>query len=272
VEDIIAVQGWGVEIWHGFTTDSNEHNSAQAVNETVFRTHLAELASDYEQSIWVAPQGKVARYYLEQQESTIENLLVTDSVIILRLAFGGDKTIFNEPLTFITIIPEHWLSERLIVMQDGTPIDYAVDAYTIEPIGGIIVSGDISPDATGSYYKLPSQYNGQPAYKAQGKNYYIWSTGSQYFLSDGLGNEGYNCWFSGDGTSPIGTYYVEDANATGTPIAIAVPNNEPCLLYDVLPGGGVINIVSVPMAGDINADGDADLVDFASRFGSHQLE
>lgn len=122
-------------------------------------------------------------------------------------------------------------------MQDGTSIDYTTDTYTIDPIGDIVVSGDISPDATGTYHKLPGTYNSEPVYKAQDKDYYIWSTGSQYFLSAGFGNTMYDYWSSGGGTSPIGTYYVEDANATGTPIAVAVPYNEPCLLYDVIPGG-----------------------------------
>jgi hypothetical protein len=194
VEDVISVEGWGVEMWHDLTAKTSDLSSGQAVNEIVFRTHLAELASDYEQSVWVAPQGKVARYYLEHQETTPETLLVTDHVIILNLTFEGDKAIFNEPLTLITIIPEHWLSERIIVMQDGISVDYTTDTYTIDPVSDI---------------------------------------------------------------------------------------NEPYLLYDAVPEGGVINIVSMPMAGDINADGDADMVELVSlaspspiteEQGSHLLE
>jgi len=279
-EEVIATKGWGIHMFHDWSR-SGELNSGYQITETALRYYLSEITTSLASRLWIAPQGTVARYYLERQGSAIQTSLVTDNVIVLNVVFEGDKTIFNEPLTLITIIPEHWLSEQLIVMQGRTHIDYIADAYTIEPIGSIIVSGDIGPDATGTYYKLPSQYNGEPVYKALGKDYYICSTGSQYFLSDGLDNDGYDFWSSGGGTSPIGTYYVEDANATGTPIAVAVPHNEPCLLYEVLPGGGVINIVSAPIPGDINGDGDMDMVDLASlgspsplaeERGSHLLE
>jgi hypothetical protein len=167
--------------WHDFTADSNCPSSGQTVNETVFRAHLAELASDYEHSIWVAPQGEVTRYYLERQGLLAEPFSVTDNVIILNLAFEENKAILNEPLTLITIIPENWLNKELIVMQGEKHIDYTIDSYT-----------------------------------------------------------------------------VQDANSAGVPAAIAVPHNEPCLIYDVLPGSGIINIAPVTILEDIMNNGDLD--------------
>jgi hypothetical protein len=55
IEDVLAVEGWGVELWHNLTNDPNEPSSAAAANETEFRTHLAELTSDYEHRLWIAP-------------------------------------------------------------------------------------------------------------------------------------------------------------------------------------------------------------------------
>lgn len=277
VEDVLAVEGWGIEMWHNLTSEPNFLSSGQTVNETVFRSHLTELTSGYDQLVWVAPQGEVARYWLEWKETTINTWPITDYVILVDLLFDGDKDIFNEPLTVVTMIPENWLSGELTVMQNGAHLDYTVDLYVVEPIAKIIVSGDISPDATGIYIKLLGDYNGEPAYKHESMEYYIWSTGKQYayelyYLSPGLGNAGYDCWYSGGGASPIGTYHVDEPDAIGTPIATAIPGEEePCLLYDALPGAGVVSIVLEPIPGDLDVDGDVDMLDLA-RLSAHWLE
>lgn len=126
-EDVLAVEGWGVEMWHNLTTDPNALSSAPAVKENVFRAHLTELTSDYEHRLWIAPQGQVARYYLERTETTINSYTITDNVILVDLLFDGDRKIFNEPLTILTTIPEHWLNGGLTVMQQGSLLDYTVE-------------------------------------------------------------------------------------------------------------------------------------------------
>jgi len=127
VEDVLEVEGWGVEMWHGLTLEPNFPSSGQTVNETVFRSHLAELTSEYAQVVWVAPQGKVARYHLEWQETTINTWPITDYIILVDLLFDGDKEIFDEPLTVVTRIPENWVNGQITVMQDGTQLDYMID-------------------------------------------------------------------------------------------------------------------------------------------------
>jgi len=128
VDDLLAVSGWGIDLWHNLTTDPNELlSSGSVVNETVFRTHLAVLTSDYEHRLWVAPQGQVARYYLERKETTVNSYAITDHVILVELLFDGDRRIFNEPLTIITTIPKHWLNGGLTVMQQGSLLDYIVE-------------------------------------------------------------------------------------------------------------------------------------------------
>lgn len=135
VEDLLTVNGWGIEMWHNLTNDPNEPSSGPAVNETVFRTFLAELTSDYGHRLWVAPQGTVAQYYLERQETTIEILAVTEDVILLNLLFDGDKAIFDEPLTVVTVVPENWLNGELTVMQNGRRLDsdYTIDVDSDKP-------------------------------------------------------------------------------------------------------------------------------------------
>lgn len=127
VDDLLAAGGWGIDLWHNLTTDPNELNNGAAANETVFRAHLTELTSDYEHRIWVAPQGQVAKYYLERAETTINSYTITNNVILVDLLFNGDHGIFNEPLTIVTTIPEHWLNGGLTVMQQGSLLDYTVE-------------------------------------------------------------------------------------------------------------------------------------------------
>jgi len=127
VDDLLAVEGWGIDLWHNLTTDPNALSGGATVNETVFRTHLTVLTSDYEHRLWVAPQGQVARYYLERKETTVNSYAITDHVILVELLFDGDRRIFNEPLTIITTIPKHWLNGGLTVMQQGSLLDYIVE-------------------------------------------------------------------------------------------------------------------------------------------------
>ena len=142
----------------------------------------------------------------------------------------------------------------------------------MEPIAKIIISGDVSPDATGTYIKLPDDYNGEPSYKAEGKEYYIWSTGVQYYLSPGFGDCSADCWYSGGGASPIGTYHVDEPNAMGTPVAVAVAGEEvSCLLYNALPGKGAVSIVFELIPGDLDGNGDVNMADFVI-FAAHWLE
>jgi len=249
---VIAAKGWGMQMFNGWTSRA-EWNSGSVITETALRDYLSAITTDFASTLWVAPQGRVARYYFEREESTINTWTITDNVILMDLLFDGDKNIFNEPLTIATMIPEKWLSDELTVMQDGAQLDYTVDLYEVEPIAKIIISGDVSPDATGTYIKLPDDYNGKPSYKAEGKEYYIWSTGVQYYLSPGLGDYYADCWYSGGGESPIGTYHIDEPNTMGTPTATAVPGDEvPCLLYDAIPGGGTISIVFEPNRGGLD--------------------
>ena len=128
VEEVIAVGGWGIDMFHNLAlSPSKELNRGQQINESVLRNHLSDITSSYASSLWIAPQGKVARYHLEWQETTINSYAITDDVILVDLLFDGDRSIFNEPLTIITTIPEHWLNGGLTVMQQGSLLDYTVE-------------------------------------------------------------------------------------------------------------------------------------------------
>ena len=178
VEDVFAVEGWAIEMWHNLTSDPNQLSTGQAATETVFRTHLAELTSEYNERLWIAPQGTVARYYLEREETSIKVQIVADQVILVDLVFNGDLEIFDEPLTVFTNIPKHWLDREITIVQDGTLLDYVID------------------------------------------------------MDDDL---------------------------------------EPWLTYDALPTGDVISIAYKPIPGDLDKDGDVDMVDL-SIFAAHWLE
>jgi len=253
-QQVIAAKGWGIELFHNWTSMA-EWNSRNLITETALRNYLSEITTDFASTLWVAPQGQVARYYLERKETTINTWPITDYIILVDLLFDGDEAIFDEPLTVVTVVPEHWLSGEFTVMQYGAQLDYTIDLYEVEPIANILISGDISPDVTGTYVKLPNDYNGEPCYEAEGKEYYIWSTGTQYYLSPGLGSASHDCWYSCNGSSPIGIYCVDKPNAIGTPQAVAIAGEKvPCLLYDAIPSGGIVSIVFEPIPGDIDND------------------
>ena len=128
VKEVIAAGGWGIDMFHNLGLFPSEKlNSGSQINESVLRNHLSDITSSYASSLWVAPQGKVARYHLEWQETTINSYAITDHVILVDLLFDGDRRIFNEPLTILTTIPEHWLNGSLTVMQQGSLLDYIVE-------------------------------------------------------------------------------------------------------------------------------------------------
>jgi peptidoglycan/xylan/chitin deacetylase (PgdA/CDA1 family) len=126
IEDVLAVGGWGVEMWHNLTEDPNRPSSGQAVNERVYRAHLEQLVEDFSQKLWIAPQGRVARYYLERDGTAVKTHRVSDNVIIVDLQFEADAGIFNEPLTLTTEVPDSWLAGTIIVAQDGVQLDYEI--------------------------------------------------------------------------------------------------------------------------------------------------
>jgi peptidoglycan/xylan/chitin deacetylase (PgdA/CDA1 family) len=164
VEEVLADRGWGVEMWHNLTEDPNQLSSGQAVNERVYRAHLEQLVEDFSRKLWIAPQGQVARYYLERDGTTVKTYRVSDNVIIVELQFEADADIFNELLTLTTEVPESWLAGNIMVAQDGIPLNYeiilcaeAVAAetclmYDALPAGGAVtimfepVLGDLDKD------------------------------------------------------------------------------------------------------------------------------
>lgn len=145
LEQVIAAKGWGIQMFHGWTSRA-EWNSGSLITDTALHNYLSEITTNLASTVWVAPQGVIARYYLEWQETTIEMLAVTEDAILLNLLFDSDKAVFNEPLTVVTVVPEHWLSGELAVMQRGVLLDYYVEQHETEarlvydamPGGGVV--------------------------------------------------------------------------------------------------------------------------------------
>jgi peptidoglycan/xylan/chitin deacetylase (PgdA/CDA1 family) len=249
VEKAIAAEGWGIEMWHNLSPDSSSGRSTGAmVNETAWRMHLAELATNYAESVWIAPQGAVARYFLERQETAVNTYRPASSMILVDLLCDKDKRLFNEPLTVITRIPKDWHSGPFKIMQAGNWLEHTLGMASIDLMAKIVVTGNMSPDVTGTYRKMSSPFNGKAAYKHESREYYIWSTSKEYifenyFLSPYLGSYASDSWYSGARTTPVGAYYEYKPNAAGRPIATALPGEEEqCLLYDALPGMGGVTI------------------------------
>lgn len=126
LQQVIAAEGWGIQMFHSWTSRA-EWNSGYLITETALRNYLSEITTNFASTVWVAPQGQVARYYLERTETTINSYAITDNVILVDLLFDVDRRIFNEPLTILTTIPKHWLNGSLTVMQQGSLLDYIVE-------------------------------------------------------------------------------------------------------------------------------------------------
>jgi len=255
LEDAIEVQGWGIQMFHNWTSRA-EWNSGYLITDTVLRDYLSMLTIDFVSNVWVAPQGQVARYFLERQETEVNTSVLTDNVILVDLLFDGDKKIFNEPLTIITQIPAHYLEGDIAVIQNGTQLSHEIGAYDVvsEPVDSLRITGDIYPDATDIYVRLPDNYGGKPAYKAKDKEFYVWykDTDPCYYLSTILGGTGYACWFSINGKIPVGDYRADTPNVTGTPKVLVVPRNVFSVKYDAIPGAGAVSIAFEPILDDLN--------------------
>jgi len=249
VEELIAGNGWGIQMFHELVLGpSTELNSGEFINENTLRTYLSEITADYPSQLWITHQGLAARYYTERLETVINTISVTDTAILLDLVFDGDTVIFNQPLSVMTVIPEGWLFGNLAIAQNGVQLNYTIDTVIVEYTDTMIVSGDISPDATDTYARQPSDYNGQPCYKAVSKEFYIWSTGTQYYLSYAPGYYNTDCWYSTAEGSPTGIYRVDEPDAVGSPLVAAMPRPPKlCALYDAQPGGGLVSIVFEPL-------------------------
>ena len=71
LEQVIAAEGWGIQVFNEWTP-SGEFNSGLVITETALRTYLSQITQNLASTVWIAPQGVVARYYLERQGTTIE--------------------------------------------------------------------------------------------------------------------------------------------------------------------------------------------------------
>jgi len=124
VEYVDSVGGWGTEMFHNIGPENN----LITVTAHTLSTHCEELASGaLSDSIWVAPQGRAARYYLERMNTEAETDLVTSDTIVVRLNFDGDRRVFDEPLTVKTVIAVDWPQAAPEVFQDGKEYSCRLD-------------------------------------------------------------------------------------------------------------------------------------------------
>lgn len=120
-------EAWGVEMWHELSQDPGVPSSQLSVNLSVLRGHFADLVSgSLGDSIWVAPLGTVARYYIEREHTVIRELVAREDVIIVDMTFDGDSAVYDVPVTVQTVIPDTWGAEHIEVRQDEELLDFAL--------------------------------------------------------------------------------------------------------------------------------------------------
>lgn len=119
-QDLVQAGGWGIEMFHGFA----DENSVMKITEAAFREHLSDLTDAGALPIWIAPQGTVAKYYLERQQSQICILDETEHSVMLDLRIDGDTDLLDIPLTLLTAIPDKWESQSIQIVHNGTSIPF----------------------------------------------------------------------------------------------------------------------------------------------------
>lgn len=154
--------GWAVEMYHNLGAPGSL-NRELFHTEAALRGHLANLTSG-DLSVWVAPMGDVARYYLSREGTLVSASTPTPNQVNVDLSLTDPTGRIATPLTLTTEVPAGWNTQQLQVAQDGQPIPFTIDdsgasqlvSYNAVPNAGTVVlsvaieglPGDFNDDGT----------------------------------------------------------------------------------------------------------------------------
>lgn len=121
---LMANHGWTIEEYHD--TDCPGY---AAFNLDAWRAHLDQLATLSQSTLWVAPQGDVARYIYERNASVITVLTEEYEAVMLSVDDGLDGEVFDMPVTIETTVPVFW-GDDITVTQGTTSLAHGLDPQT----------------------------------------------------------------------------------------------------------------------------------------------
>lgn len=138
VEKAVNKNRWAIEMFHAVNDPGRYDN----VSSEALGTHMDYLVAN-EPNIWTAPMGIVSEYIYERDAASIITLVSDSSMIRLDLQCGLDS-IFNTPLTLLTVCPDGWESGVIFVKQ-GQADPEIVDVVSIN--GSLYMVYNAIPDA-----------------------------------------------------------------------------------------------------------------------------
>jgi peptidoglycan/xylan/chitin deacetylase (PgdA/CDA1 family) len=122
VKDILAIRGWLIEEFHGFTVD-RDTNGYQPIDINVFRQHLDYIRSM--DNLWIAPLWEVSAYVRERQSARLENLKKSESGFTMLLKTSLGDSLHLVPLT-VEIPLGSGLKFLTTITQGGKPVPYSL--------------------------------------------------------------------------------------------------------------------------------------------------
>lgn len=100
----------------------------------------------------------------------------------------------------------------------------SITADDVSTASGVVVTGTLSPDATGAYTQVGTYVSGTPFYRDVTDTYVLYFTGGAWVLQNfdqGLTGSVADCWtLTTSATSPAGTYTAQGANTGEVTVAV----------------------------------------------------
>ncbi|AFH48348.1 Bifunctional xylanase/esterase [Ignavibacterium album JCM 16511] len=92
------------------------------------------------EKVWVAPIADVIKYIRERQNSNIQLISVTDTVILFNISDNLDNEIYNFPLTCMIKVPDNW---DAVYFNQNNRVD---TIFTFQTDSGKFVQAWVLPD------------------------------------------------------------------------------------------------------------------------------
>jgi len=147
IEKALASGGWVIEEFHNmdcYTTSGL--NSGALVTQSAMQAHLGEIASSYASRLWIAPQGKIARYIVEREAATLMLHSWTVHSVEFTLDLKKHDSALDEPLTVLVSAPEAWRNGQVNAAQGRKSLPCRIETENqgirivldVDPGGGAI--------------------------------------------------------------------------------------------------------------------------------------
>ncbi len=137
IDEAAEKGGWLIINYH-LIGDANPSDYPFYLSTAEFRKSIDIFL---ENGIWVAPQGRVAKYIIERENSGVTVSAFSKCKIALSIKTDLDPEVFNEPLTLLVYLPEKW--ETASAKQNGGETGVTAYSYNSIQLEALPHAGDI---------------------------------------------------------------------------------------------------------------------------------